>query len=82
MLYRITRPKSKKTSPTLVTRKAFLAAEAADGFSYQNPINRYEQTPINSQKININRNELATTSPYIAAMNKDISAKYLTLRLP
>ena len=35
VLYSITKPRSKNTSPTLVTKKAFFAADAAEGFSYQ-----------------------------------------------
>ena len=38
-------------SPTRFTRNAFLLALAADSFSNQNPIKRYELKPTNSQKI-------------------------------
>ena len=44
-------PARNKTSPTLVTRNAFLAAAAADGLWNQNPISRYEQRPTSSYAI-------------------------------
>ena len=36
-------------SPTRVVKKAFFPALAAEGFSNQKPINRYEQSPTSSQ---------------------------------
>ena len=38
-------------SPSLVMMNAFLAAAAAAGRSYQNPISRYEHRPTSSQKM-------------------------------
>ena len=58
------------------------AAEAADGFSYQKPIKRYEQTPTNSQNMKRSNNEFETTNPSITETKSDISAKYLTRLSP
>ena len=33
--------------------KAFFAAAAAEGFSYQNPISRNDASPTSSQKMNV-----------------------------
>ena len=38
-------------SPTLFVKKAFLLASAAECFSNQWPMSKYELTPTNSQKI-------------------------------
>ncbi len=45
-------PSSKPRSPIRVVMKAFLAAAAAAGLSYQKPISRYEVSPTTSQHIN------------------------------
>ena len=72
----------RQTSPILVTRKAFLAAEAAlaDAASPslclkdQNPMSRYEHSPMTSQKMNISRKLLETMSPSIPVRNRETSA--------
>ena len=42
-------PMSRPTSPMRVVTKAFLAASAADRFSFQKPMSKYEQKPTPSQ---------------------------------
>ncbi|OPY53998.1 MAG: hypothetical protein A4E51_01038 [Methanosaeta sp. PtaU1.Bin055] len=69
-------PARNMTSPTLVTRKAFLAAEAAEGFRYQNPIKRYEQRPTSSQNMKSWSRLSEKTRPSIAAVKRPASAKY------
>ncbi|OPX60884.1 MAG: hypothetical protein A4E30_01069 [Methanomassiliicoccales archaeon PtaB.Bin215] len=64
------------TSPTLVTKNAFLAARAAEGLSYQKPMSRYEQRPTSSQNTNIWKKLLARTSPSMTPTNRQISVKY------
>ncbi len=67
-------PRRNSTSPILVTRNAFLAALAASGFLYQNPMSRYEHRPIISQKMRSCRKLSALTVPSIPATNRLISA--------
>ena len=62
----------KPRSPSRVTKKAFIAARAAEGLWYQNPMSRYEERPTNSQKTNICRMLLASTSPSMDAVNRDM----------
>jgi hypothetical protein len=50
---------------------ALLAAAAALGRSNQNPINRYELTPTNSQKMNVITRFPETTIPVIENMKSD-----------
>src|SRR3990170_3250205 len=69
-------PKRNSTSPIRVTRNAFWAALAASGLRYQNPIRRYEQRPMISQKTRSWRKLSALTVPSIPATKRQISAKY------
>src|SRR3989338_4330083 len=64
-------PKKKPMSPARVKIKAFLAAAAAEGFSNQKPIRKYEHRPTSSQKIYINNRLLASTRPSIAAQKSE-----------
>ncbi len=68
-------PTSSPRSPRRVVRKAFLAAAAAAGRSYQWPMSRYEQSPTNSQQRK-NWTRLALrASPSMAAVNRAMTAK-------
>ena len=64
-------PSKKKISPTRVVRNAFFAAAAADGFWYQNPINKYEVSPTSSQNTKSCMIELLMTMPSIEKLNSD-----------
>ena len=73
--FQITRiPARNRTSPTRVTRNAFFAALAASGLWYQNPMRRYEHSPMISQKIRSWRKLSALTVPSIPATKRAISA--------
>jgi hypothetical protein len=65
----------KPISPIRVVMNAFLAAAAALGFSYQNPINKYEETPTNSQQTNKSKRLLEITRPSMAAANSERKQK-------
>ena len=67
----ITMPATKPRSPSLVIQKAFTAARAADGRSYQKPISRYEQRPTSSQETYICRNVGDSTRPSIENANSE-----------
>src|SRR5437667_130574 len=56
------------------TRNAFFAAAAASGLWYQKPINKYEQSPMISQKIMSWRKLSALTVPSIPVANRLTSA--------
>ena len=61
----------KPKSPIRVVINAFLPASAADFFSNQNPINRYEVNPTSSQKMKIMKKLLASTSPSMEKQNNE-----------
>ena len=58
-----------------VVRKAFFAAAEAEGFWYQNPINKYEVSPTISQHMNSNSKLLEITTPSIAPAKSDMKQK-------
>ena len=63
-------PSRKPKSPMRLTMNAFFPASAAEGFAYQNPMSRYEQSPTPSQPTNMSRKLSARTSVSIANMNR------------
>ena len=64
-------PIAKPKSPTLFTINAFIAALFADSFLYQNPINKYEQSPTPSQPKNNCKKLSDTTSTSIEKVKSD-----------
>ncbi len=58
-------------SPMRVVMNAFLPASAADFFSNQKPINKYEVSPTSSQKMKIMKKLLANTRPSIENKKSD-----------
>ena len=62
------------TSPALVVQNALSAARAASGLRYQNPINKYEQTPTSSQHMKSCNRLGASTTPIIEKANSDWKA--------
>ncbi len=72
-------PSRKPTSPTRLTMKAFLAAAAAAGRSYQWLIRSQELNPTSSQKMNIMKRLSARTRPSIENMKIERPPKYRAL---
>ena len=64
-------------SPTRFVRKAFLHAFAAEFFSNQKPINKYELKPTNSQNKYIIIKLFDKIIPFMENVNKPKNAKYL-----
>ena len=58
-------------SPTLLTINAFIAAELAEGFLYQNPINKYEARPTPSHPKNNCKKLSETTKTNIEKVKSD-----------
>ena len=67
-------PDRKPRSPRRVTTNALVAAALAVGRSNQKPMSRYEQRPTISQKTNSITRLSDSTSPSMAAVNRDIEA--------
>jgi len=63
-----------------VVRNAFIAAALGPSSSYQNPISRYEHSPITSHEANMSRRSSASTNASMAAVNSDRTAKNQPLR--
>jgi len=63
-------PRAKPTSPTRLTRNAFLLARAAEFLRYQKPMRRYEQRPTSSQATKTVSQLSARTSRSIENMNR------------
>ena len=76
-LKKISKPIKKTKSPILFIKKAFLFACTAYSLVNQNPINKYEAKPTNSQKIYIISRFLEMVKPNIAKQNK---LKYIQYR--
>jgi len=64
-------PTKKNKSPTLLIKKAFVAAFPAWARVYQNPINKYEHNPTPSQPKNKTNKLLDETRTSIKNVNKD-----------
>ena len=64
----------KPISPTLFVKKAFLLAFAADSFSNQWPIKRYELTPTSSQNIYIEIRLFATKHRNVDSLSELINS--------
>src|SRR5258707_6488726 len=69
-------PRMNPKSPMRLTMNAFLPASAADFFSYQNPMRRYEHSPTPSQPTNITTKFAASTSTSMHAANRFRYEKY------
>ncbi len=63
-------PIMKPQSPTRLVMKAFLPAEALAGFSNQNEIRKYEQTPTPSQPRKVSSRLSPSTSMSMANTNR------------
>jgi hypothetical protein len=64
-------PDNKNKSPTLFTKKAFVAALPACARVYQNPINKYEHKPTPSHPKNSTNKLLEETNNSIKNVNND-----------
>src|SRR5688572_23451059 len=69
-------PRMNATSPMRLTTNAFLPASAADGFAYQKPMSRYEQSPTPSQPTNSTMKLSPSTRSSMNAANRFRYAKY------
>ena len=72
-------PRAKPKSPTRLTINAFIAAELAESFLYQNPIKKYEQSPTPSQPKKSCKKLSDVTNISIANVNNDRYAINLVL---